>query len=81
MKPDMQSIQTSGHQVKEEIRLAVARAQRDDEALQVKERKAASQGRSMLRNFIPKMEREFREIRDMQIQQSNRKTSEYVSCR
>ncbi|OAA55172.1 Ankyrin repeat-containing domain protein [Cordyceps fumosorosea ARSEF 2679] len=51
MKADMQSIQTKGADVKEEIFLAAARAQRDDEALQGKERKVASQigsGKSVL---------------------------------
>lgn len=79
MQSDVQEIQKLGKDVKAEIDLAAAHAERQDQRLQAQERKNATRSRSRLRSFMPKVERGLDEIRAMQLQQSTRKSSEYIS--
>ena len=76
-RPDIQNIQKLGEEVKDEIALAKALIDRQDQHLQELERVAASKGRSILQNFIPKVKNELGTIKELQIQQSSRRSSQY----
>jgi Skp family chaperone for outer membrane proteins len=81
-KPDMEEIQKSGEEVKEEIAFAQAQADRLDRELQDKERAAASRQRSKLGKFIGNTREDLETIKKMQLQQSKRRSSQYFrSCR
>lgn len=77
LQPDVQSIEKLGQEVKDEIALAAALAECQDQQLQTMERQAASKDRSRLRAFIPKVEVNLREMKEMHIQQSSRISSSY----
>ncbi|KAJ4266996.1 hypothetical protein NW762_003094 [Fusarium torreyae] len=72
-EPDANEIQRLGKGVKDEINLAKAQADRQDQVLQDKERVAASKQRSRLRRFIPKVESELNSIKELQVQGSTRR--------
>lgn len=80
-KPDVDDIQRLGKEVTNEITLAKALADRQDQELQKKERVAASRQRSTLKRFIPKIENELDEIKKLQLLQSIRQSSEYIRSR
>ncbi|KAL5585649.1 hypothetical protein FOVSG1_013341 [Fusarium oxysporum f. sp. vasinfectum] len=73
-EPDANDIQRQGKEVKDEIKLAKAQTDRQEQVLQEKERVAASKQRSRLRKFIPKVERELDTIKELQIQRSTRRS-------
>jgi hypothetical protein len=75
-EPDANDIQRLGKEVKDEIKLAKAQTDRQDQVLQEKERVAASKQRSRLRKFIPEVERELDTIKELQIQRSTRRSSQ-----
>ncbi|KAM3438042.1 hypothetical protein MY4824_003489 [Beauveria thailandica] len=76
MQEDVRAIQQMGEEVKEEISLATARAQHEDEELQARERRAASRDRSKMWKFIPKMENDLSAMKEMHEQQLRRKARE-----
>lgn len=78
-KPDVNDIKRLGNEVKNEIVLAKAQADRQDQELQEKERAAASKQRSRLRKFIPNVENELDTIKKLQVQQSMLRSSEYFA--
>ena len=73
----MDEIQKLGKEVKDEIALAKAHADRQDQELQEKERVAQSRQRSRVKKFIPKAEKELETIKELQLQQSTRQLSQY----
>jgi hypothetical protein len=75
-EPDASDIQKKGKKVKDEIYLAKAQSDRQDQMLQEKERVAASKQRSRLRRFIPKVESELHTIKELQVQRSTRRSSQ-----
>lgn len=76
-KPDVDNIKKLGKEVKDEIALAKAYADRQDQELQEKERAAQSRQRSRVKKFIPKVENELDKIKELQLQQSTRRSSQY----
>ncbi|KAJ0135112.1 Glutathione S-transferase psoE [Fusarium oxysporum f. sp. albedinis] len=74
-EPDVNDIQRLGKEVKDEINLAKAQIDHQEQVLQEKERVAASKQRSRLRKFIPKVESELDTIKELQIQRSTRRSS------
>ncbi|KAK8143495.1 hypothetical protein G3M48_007169 [Beauveria asiatica] len=76
MQEDVRAIQQMGEEVKEEISLATARAQHEDEELRARERRAASRDRSKMWKFIPKMENDLGAMKEMHEQQLRRKARE-----
>jgi hypothetical protein len=68
-------IQRLGKEVKDEINLAKAQIDHQEQVLQEKERVAASKQRTRLKKFIPKVERELDTIKELQIQRSTRRSS------
>ena len=77
----MNDIRHLGKVVKDEIALAEAHADRQDQLLQERERSAASMQRSRLRKFIPKVENELDTIKELQLQQSARRSSQHGPLR
>lgn len=77
MKEDVRAIQQVGEEVKEEIFLAAACAYHEDEELHARERQAAARDRLRLWKFIPKVENDLRGMKEMHMQQSRRKTSQF----
>ncbi|KAK4160352.1 NACHT domain protein [Cladorrhinum sp. PSN259] len=75
-KPDLDDIQKLGMEVKDEIALAKAHADRQDQELQEKERVAQSRQRSRVKRFIPKVEKELETIKELQLRQSTRQLRE-----
>ncbi|KAI3573042.1 ankyrin repeat protein [Fusarium oxysporum f. sp. albedinis] len=73
-EPDVNDIQRLGKEVKDEINLAKAQIDHQEQMLQEKERVAASKQRSRLRKFIPKVESELDTIKELQIQRSTRRS-------
>ncbi|EXA28573.1 hypothetical protein FOVG_19830 [Fusarium oxysporum f. sp. pisi HDV247] len=73
-EPDVNDIQRLGKEVKDEINLAKAQIDHQEQVLQEKERVAASKQRSRLRKFIPKVESELDTIKELQIQRSTRRS-------
>ncbi|KAI6747494.1 hypothetical protein HG530_015874 [Fusarium avenaceum] len=71
-EPDVSDIRRMGKNVKDEINLAKAQTDRQDQMLEEKEREAASKQRSKLRKFIPKVESELDTIKKLQMQRSTR---------
>jgi len=80
-RPDVNDIRHLGKVVKDEIALAEAHADRQDQLLQERERSAASMQRSRLRKFIPKVENELDTIKELQLQQSARRSSQHGPLR
>ncbi|PMB65245.1 hypothetical protein BM221_008601 [Beauveria bassiana] len=76
MQEDVRAVQQMGEEVKEEISLAAARAQHEDEELQARERRAASRDRSKMWKFLPRMEHDISAIKEMHEQQLRRKAKE-----
>jgi hypothetical protein len=74
-EPDASDIRRMGKNVKDEINLAKAQTDRQDQMLEQKEREAASKQRSRLRKFIPKVESELNTIKKLQMQRSTRGSS------
>jgi hypothetical protein len=68
-----------GKNVKDEINLAKAQTDRQDQILQEKERVATSKQRSRLRKFIPRVESELDAIKELQVQRSIRLSSQDFS--
>ncbi|KAJ3495242.1 hypothetical protein NLG97_g3533 [Lecanicillium saksenae] len=60
LQSDVKDIHHLGKEVKAEITLAAANAERQDQKLQALERESAAKSRSSLRSFIPRVEREER---------------------
>jgi hypothetical protein len=75
-EPDASDIRRMGKNVKDEINLAKAQTDRQDQMLEEKEREAASKQRSRLRKFIPKVESELDTIKKLQMQRSTRGSSQ-----
>ncbi|KAH7247482.1 ankyrin repeat protein [Fusarium redolens] len=73
-EPDANDIQRLGKEVEDEIKLAKAQTDRQDQMLQEKERVDALKQRSRLRKFIPKVERQLDSIKELQIQRSTRRS-------
>jgi hypothetical protein len=71
-EPDASDIRRMGKNVKDEINLAKAQTDRQDQILQEKERVATSKQRSRLRKFIPRVESELDAIKELQVQRSIR---------
>lgn len=71
----MDEIQKLGKEVKEQIKFAKVQADLLDHELQEKERAAASRQRLKLERFVPKVENELDTIRQLQLQQSTRRSS------
>ncbi|KAM3467272.1 hypothetical protein NHJ6243_000303 [Beauveria neobassiana] len=76
MQEDVRAVQQMGEEVKEEISLATARAQHEDEELQARERRAAFRDRSKMWKFLPRMEHDISAIKEMHEQQLRRKAKE-----
>ncbi|XWX00732.1 hypothetical protein V2A60_008753 [Cordyceps javanica] len=75
-QPFVQDIQKLGKEVKDEVASATALANYQDQKLQAIERKAASKNRSRLRAFVPTVENDLDEIKEMSRQQSTRRSRE-----
>ncbi|KAK4172309.1 hypothetical protein QBC36DRAFT_294484 [Triangularia setosa] len=75
-KPYVDDIQKLGKEAKDEIALAKAHADCQDQKLQEKERVAQSRQRSRVKRFIPKAEKELETIKELQLQQSTRQLRE-----
>jgi hypothetical protein len=75
-EPDANDIQRLGKEVEDEIKLAKAQIDRQDQMLQEKERVDASEQRSWLGKFIPKVERELDTNKELRIQRSTRRSSQ-----
>ncbi|RBA12849.1 hypothetical protein FPRO05_14071 [Fusarium proliferatum] len=73
-EPDASDIRRMGKNVEDEINLAKAQADRQDQMVQKKERVAASKQRSRLGKFIPKVESELDTIKELQMQRSTRRS-------
>jgi hypothetical protein len=78
-EPDASDIRRMGKNVKDEINLAKAQADFQDQILQEKERAAALKQRSKLGKFIPKVESELDTIKKLQVQRSTRRSSQDFS--
>ncbi|KAM0368587.1 hypothetical protein ACHAO7_011095 [Fusarium culmorum] len=74
--PNASDIRRMGKNVKDEINLAKAQTDRQDQMLEEKEREAASKQRSRLRKFIPKVQSELDTIKKLQMQRSTRGSSQ-----
>ncbi|RDA89289.1 hypothetical protein CP532_0587 [Ophiocordyceps camponoti-leonardi (nom. inval.)] len=72
-KPDIDAVQASGKEVKAEVALAKAQADRQDQELQRKEREAASESRSILGRFMLKARDDIDVIRQQQLQRDQRR--------
>ena len=73
----METIRKRGKEAKDEIALAKAQADRQDQELQAKEREATARQRSRLRKFTGRTEKELDAIKKLQLQQSKRRSSQY----
>lgn len=75
-KPHVSDIQRLGKEVKEAIDFAKTKADLDEHNLQRKERDAASKQRSMIGKLVPQAKRELETIKNLQLQQSERQSSQ-----
>lgn len=75
-QPDVQEIQMLSKEIKQEITLAKAIVDSEEQKLHELERVASSKGRLSLQTFIPKAENKLGEIKQLQIQQAARISSE-----
>ncbi|KAI7771382.1 hypothetical protein LZL87_014249 [Fusarium oxysporum] len=73
IESDVSDIRRMGKIAEDEINLAKAQADHQDQMLQEKERAAASKQRSRLRKFIPRVEGELDTIKELQMQRSTLK--------
>jgi hypothetical protein len=73
----VEAIRKLGKEAKDEIALAKAQADRQDQELQAKEREAASRQRSRLQKFTGETEKELNIIKNLQLLQSKRRSSQY----
>jgi hypothetical protein len=77
-KSDISMIQRCGDEVKEEIVLAKARADLQDQELQSKEREAASGYRRKLRDVLSRTENNLDTIKEWQLQQDGRRSGKFL---
>ncbi|KAK3898976.1 hypothetical protein C8A05DRAFT_46840 [Staphylotrichum tortipilum] len=75
-KSDIGMIQRCGDEVREEISLAKARAEFQDQELQKKEREAASGHRRTLRDMLSRTGNGLETIKELQLQQKDKRRSE-----
>ena len=76
---DKQDLERLSKEVQEEISLAKALIDRQDQKLQELERTAASKSRSILRSFVPKIEDKLGTITTLQKEHSAIRASRYFS--
>ena len=76
IEPEVSDIRRMGKIAEDEINLAKAQADHQDQMLQEKERAAALKQRSRLRRFIPRVEGELDTIKELQMQRSTRQSSQ-----
>jgi len=74
-RPDISQIQRCGNEVKEEIALAKARADHQEQELRKKESEAASGQRWKLRDMLSRAGGELETIKEWQLQQNKRRSS------
>ncbi|RCI15228.1 hypothetical protein L249_6927 [Ophiocordyceps polyrhachis-furcata BCC 54312] len=72
-KPDIDAVEASGKEVKAEVALAKAQADRQDQELQRKERESASESRSTLGRFMFRARDDLDTIRQQQLQRDQRR--------
>lgn len=74
--PDLYKIRTCGLEVKQEIKLAKAKADDQDKRLQQIERKAASEERRKIRHLFSRVESDLNTIKNDQLEQDIRRSGE-----
>lgn len=75
-KPYVNEIRYLAKEVTSEIKLARELVHSQEQKLQVMERAAESKQRSTFRKFIPAVEKDLDEIKELQLQQFKRRSSE-----